>query len=186
MGSGLVKFELDAGVELVEVVRRGGTFDQAIAAAIEKKQREGMTLIPPDTIVGAEHLPEGVAPGHYYREHATHHIRSGVSGSLYREAWETLIPQRRASAPPKWHFHRAPYNRWLVHLMREGVIPAPDQWARDEVLKGAKAWADAQHNIKDATLRADRVKDVEASVKELEAAEVIEAGSKPKTRRGGK
>ena len=170
-------FRLSPGVEHVATRRRGDSYPSTIQTARLEKQREGFVIIEPDLalVTDPKHLPAGVTPGAYIREYQTYDRRTGLEGKCYREVWDVQVPTRSLNDSPKWKFDKAAYNRWVVSLLEAGVIPGPDEYARNEFKLHAARWAAEQHNIDDPSKRADKVKATQASLKTLETATVVGA-----------
>lgn len=152
----LALFRLNPGVQGVEVIREGQPRSAAWAMALEQRRREGWVVLDPSLEVPAEFLPEGEAAGPYWREESVYHQRTGIGGSAYREVWSQRLPSRRSTAPPRYKFDKARFNRWLAWMVEQDLVPAPDAMARDEVLAQIEAWASSQTRIPDPTLRAQR------------------------------
>lgn len=166
---------ISPGTQGVSIRRDHMSFKDTFRPAVRRKEEEGFIYLDPEKVLVTDpnHLPEGVQPGAYIREYPVYDRRSKLQGNLYKEAWSTRMATRSPSDPPQWRFDKASYNRWLVHLMETGVIPGPDEFARDEYLTTARTWASRQANIDDPAKRADKVKQTAAHVKSLESAAVV-------------
>lgn len=185
----LAIFRLEPGVQGVEVIKEGQPRATAWAMALEQRRREGWVVLDPSTAVPAEFLPPGEAPGPYWRQDTAYHLRSGVSGTHYREAWSQRLPARRESAPPRWTFDRHRFNAWLAWMVQEDHIPGPDAMTRDEVLAQLEAWAANQSRIVDPALRARQSSAIGDRLELHRSARVIDpAASAPEksTKRGKK
>ena len=152
----LAMFRLNPGVQGVEVIRDGQPRQSAWAMALEARRREGWVVLDPGLSIPAEYLPEGEPAGPYWREEIVYHQRTGIGGKAYREVWSQRLPSRRPTAPPRYSFDKASYNRWLSWMVGQDLVPAPDAMARDEILAQIEAWASSQSRIPDSTLRAQR------------------------------
>ena len=170
----LAIFRLEPGVQGVEVIKEGQPRSTAWAMALEARRREGWVVIDPSATVPAEYLPPGEAPGPYWRAESCYHMRSGVAGQHYREAWSLRLPSRRASSPPRWTFDRERYNAWLFWLVSEGQIPGPDEMTRDEVLSQLESWSGSQSRIVDAALRGQQSTAAESRLDLHRSARVID------------
>jgi len=108
----------------------------------------------------------------YMKEREVTHPRTKLPGVAYLEAWSELrpgLPDQR----PKLVFDRTRYNRWLLWLMREGYLPAPDAMLLDvqrgRVAKRAPRRATVAHP--DPALKATYVQ--EARDKEAQVAAAV-------------
>lgn len=184
----LTPLYITPGVNLVEIKRKGDTNEDMFRNALAHARAKGFAPIDPTTqVADSEHLPAGVAPGPYMRAYPTFDRRTQLEGTLYKEAWYTRMASRSPTDPPRWKFDRAAYNRWVVSLLEAGVIPGPDEFAREEFLSHARSWAQRQHNIDDPAKRADRVKGEADHVAKLEGARVVDPNSpKPSGKSRGK
>lgn len=186
----LAIFRLNPGVQGVEVIRDGQPRTAAWQMALEARRREGWVVIDPQLTVPAEYLPEGEPVGPYWREEAVYHQRSGIAGKRYREVWSQRLPSRRPTAPPRYGFDKAAFNRWLCHLVEEDLIPSPDAMARAEVLDQLEAWASSQSRIPDSSLRSQRDLVVADRLELHRTARVIDpaalAAAKPPAKRSRK
>lgn len=172
----LAPLYITPGVNLVQIKRKGHTNEDMYREALAHARTKGFVPVDPTAVqvVAAEHLPEGAVPGPYMRAYPTFDRRTQLEGTLYKEVWYTRMASRSPTDPPRWKFDRAAYNRWVVALLEAGIIPGPDEFARQEYLAHAQTWADRQHNIDDPAKRADRVKGEAEHVDKLKAARVVD------------
>lgn len=186
----LALFRLNPGVQGVEVIREGQPRQAAWALALEQRRREGWVVLDPSLEVPAEFLPDGEPAGPYWREETVYHQRTGVGGSAFREVWSQRLPSRRATAPPRYRFEKAGFNRWLAWMVEQDLVPSPDAMAREEVLAQLEAWASSQSRIPDAALRSQRDQVIGSRLELHRSARVIDpvalAASKPSTKRARK
>ena len=175
----LAIFRLEPGVQGVEVIKEGQPRASAWAMALEARRREGWVVLDPSAVISAEHLPPGVEAGPYWRQECCYHLRSGLGGLFYREAWSVRLPSRRESAPPRWTFDRERFNRWLASMVAEGNIPGPDDMTRDEVIHQLESWVASQSRIVDSALRSQQSTVTESRLELHRSALVIDPDAEP-------
>lgn len=175
----LAMFRLEPGVQGVEVIKEGQPRATAWAMALDARRREGWVVLDPSAVISAEHLPPGVDPGPYWRAESCYHLRSGVGGQFYREAWSVRLPSRRESSPPRWSFDKARFNRWLYWMVSEGNIPGPDDMTRDEVIHQLESWSASQSRIVDSALRSQQSTVTESRLELHRSALVIDPDAEP-------
>ena len=92
-------------------VPRGANPSRAYSGAVERLREKGHFDLDPD--LG------------YCVAKPCEDPRTKATGAYYMDAWST--PRRKlANRALKFNFDRQRYYRWLLSLIREGVIPAPD------------------------------------------------------------
>jgi hypothetical protein len=183
----LAIFRLEPGVQGVEVIKDGQPRATAWAMALEARRREGWTVLDPSAAVPAEFLPPGEQTGPYWRSESCYHLRSGIGGEHFREAWSVRLPSRRESAPPRWSFDHARFNRWLAWMVAEGHVPGPDEMTREEVIHQLESWAGSQSRIADPALRGQQTTTLESRLELHRTATVIDPDAvEPPKKRGRK
>lgn len=170
----LALFRLEPGVQGVEVIKEGQPRATAWAMALDARRREGWVVLDPSAAIPAEYLPTGEPAGPYWRSDPCYHLRSGVGGEHYREAWSVRLPSRRDSSPPRWTFDRERFNRWLSWMVSEGSIPGPDEMTRDEVIHQLESWSASQSRIVDTALRTQQSTATESRLELHRSARVID------------
>lgn len=186
----LTAFRLIPGVQGVKTLERGEQEIDAYKEAVRELESSdvGWVVIPTNLPIPAEMSPTGHQLPSYMVEHDCFHRASGVEGKCYTEFYARRVPTRSTRDAVKWEYrtHHALRNRWILHLVETGVIPAPDEWCRNDRTADARKWRDQQATIDDPEKRKDFMSRADKALEQIETAvipaEVI-AASEPKPSR---
>lgn len=112
------------GANGMRTTKPGAPASDAYQRAIDIDSRHGVTTIPLDLIVKAEHLPNGMPEGRYIRTVDVTDPATKANGTKHIEAWQTPAHTPMGQVQ-EFTFDRAAYNRWRVHLVVAGVVGKP-------------------------------------------------------------
>lgn len=108
----------------------------AYKTSVRDSQDKGWIYIEPSNLVGGDHLPPKVPVGHYIRAIPCRTLRGDVPGVRHVECWYVPL----ATLPEtdqRFKFHRASYERWLLHLVETGQVPACLDYIADQLIQNA-------------------------------------------------
>lgn len=181
------KLPLEAGVLGVRLLKRGEPEHRAWAEMAQRMESDeiGFTIIPADLPVSGEFCSDGKDRDSYLVGSPCRNLRNGIEGTYWHTPWDLRRETRSTRDPAQWDFDHENFNRWLLHLIETGVIPAPDQWARQDRIADARRAADKRRNIADPAIRAEAVKAAEAKVAAAEGA-VVPSVVEPEPKRRGR
>lgn len=167
---------LKPGVNGVLPTRTSGearTEGQVEEKAILAAREAGWRFLSPDLVIGAEHLPAGVAPGPYRR--STPVVHKGVAGVRWHDAWTTW--SRVEGSPARMTFHRPLLMGWLAEQARAGVFgEAPPEVVSDIGARLTDELTRKRSLNMPPDLRKDLADEVQARIDGLKkAAEVADA-----------
>lgn len=121
---GFRKVVLQAGVNNVRTLKKGEPFENSFKTAISKLKEKNNFIIDWHTPVPQNCLPEGVPYGKgYLRSLTCIHPMTQKTGLRWVEVWEVPISSVPGAASA-FKFHHAEYNRWRLHMLEGGAVPA--------------------------------------------------------------
>jgi hypothetical protein len=158
---------------------------------IDRLRLRGEQVLSASDWVPAKCLRPGTAQGGYLREIMVRPNPAAPPVRGYVDAWTWLVRPRRGHVAEQ-RFDAAGYNRWRLHLRREGLVPA----ASEDML--VRLEHDARQRVArlealpfpDPEVRRQRIADAEANLRRVlhaigtaPAEDAAPAKSKPKPRK---
>jgi len=151
-------FRLRPGIRFMRVASRNESLMDVYREAVKELEKDGeWTAIPMDLTIPGEFTADGIPLRSYMVTHDCRHLTSGATGKCYTEFYARRVQTRRSKDPVKWEFSsmRAKRNQWILQLIKDGVIPVPDEWCRRDRTADAENWAASQAVIEDPAKRED-------------------------------